>query len=140
MSISAQSPQPRQPQQKRGINLSWIVFLLILARPLWGIVRSIVPPQIANNDLIAVVVGVIVLSAFVFAVARLGRGRGGDTRLPTGSEPSRPAAPTRVGTWEPAALPSKAPQFEPIITGKVALAGVVLFAIFAAAFLFILSS
>ncbi len=139
MPITAQSGPPRQPKQKRGINLPWIFFLLILARPLWGIVRSIVPPQIANNDLLVVVVGVIVLGAFVFTVAQLGRSRGGDTRLPTGSPPARPFSSTRVGTPQRATLPSGAPQFEPIITGKVMLAGAVLLAIFAAGFLFLLS-
>ena len=139
MPITAQSPQSRQPQPKRRINFSWIIFLMILARPIWGIVRSIVPPQIANNDMVAVVVGVLVLGAFVFTVSQLGRSRGGDTRLPTGSQPERPWSPTGMGTPRPATLPSGAPRFEPIITGKVVLAGAVLLVIFAAAFLFFLS-
>ncbi len=134
MPITAQTPPPRKQQPRRSPNLSWIIFALILARPVWAMVRSVIPPQVASNDVFAVGVGVLVLAAFFFTVARLGRGRGTDTRLPTGPQPDRALSIPRAAAPRPF-VQAGGPRFEPIITGKVVFAGVVLLALFAAVFL-----
>ncbi|CAA9255340.1 MAG: hypothetical protein AVDCRST_MAG26-2073 [uncultured Chloroflexia bacterium] len=138
MPITGQTPQPGKQEPRRSPNLSWIIFLLILARPIWTMVRSIIPPQVANNDIFAVVVGVLVLGVFFFTVARLGRGRNADTRLPTGPRQVRSSTTPRASVPRPV-LPAGGPRFEPIITGKVMFAGVVLLAIFAAVFLLLVT-
>ncbi len=129
--------RPRGPKRERGGNLSWLFFLLILARPLWGIVRSLVGPQISNQQIWLMIGGVLVIGAVVALIARNAGGSAEQSRLPTpsatgGSSLPRPATtnrPTIPMEWRPgsaAGYPSRPPQFEPVITGKVLLAGLVL--------------
>jgi|GEM_PF-7050221 len=129
--------RPPAPKRERGGNLSWIFFLLILARPLWGIVRSLVGPQISNQQIWLMIGGVLVVSAVVALIARNAGGRAEQSRLPTPSAtggsslPFPPATnrPAMPGEWRPGSssgYPSRPPQFEPMLTGKVLLAGLVL--------------
>lgn len=138
MSISPNAPRPDPPPRQPKGNLSWIFFLLILARPLWGILRSAVGPQLSNTQLWIVVIGVLALAALVLLAPRaLNRGPS-VTRLPT----SAPSVPPR----RPPALPQhpaldaslRPPHYEPIITGKVMLAGVLLLGMMGLGFVLLL--
>ena len=133
MNITANTPRPKPPKRERRSSLTWIFFLLILARPLWGILRSTIGAQISDTQLWILVVGVVALG-FVGLLATRGVGnRGADARLPTRIEPAQPLNPSRLPGGVRSSYPLGPPRYEPIITGKVALAGFVLAALMVAA-------
>lgn len=128
MSLTANTEPPRKPQPQRGSALSWIFFLLILARPLWGIVRSMVGPQISDSQLWLLVGGALALLAVVLLVRTIA----GLRDAPAGRLPPRPSPPTPSRPNAPVPAPApvagmpRSPQFEPMFTGKVLLAGILL--------------
>ena len=123
MSITANSSRPKPPRPERRSNLTWIFFLLILARPLWGILRSTVGAHVSNAQLWIIVVGVITLGLVGLLVSRAMDGRSSAPRLPAGAAPTRPLKPINIPTPTTSTYPAGPPRFEPIITGKVVLAG-----------------
>lgn len=149
MNFTANTPPPPAPKRERGSVWSWLIFLLILARPLWGIVRSLAPSQVSNSQLwlligapIALAVGFLVL----MSVARA-RNSSSTARLPIPTAPPqpmrpqqsaqpqssmRPQQPMQSAPWAPVQRP-QAPRFEPVITGRLALVGFVLAALIAGA-------
>ena len=133
MNITANTPRPKPPKRERRSVLTWIFFLLILARPLWGILRSTIGAQINDTQLWILVMGVVALGFIGLLVARSVGNRGADARLPTGVEPVQPLSPSRLPGGARSSYPVGPPRYEPIITGKVALAGFVLAALMAAA-------
>lgn len=136
MNITPQTPRPRPPRNQRGSRLSWLFFLLILARPLWGIIRSLVGPQVTNQQL-ALAIGGVVLAGIVVMLITRGASRfgSGDQTLSMPSQPVRDFRPPtgRNVTWT-APRPGyqgQAPRFEPVITSQVVLVGMVLGAVIA---------
>ena len=133
MSITANSPQPRPPKTGRGSALSWIFFLLVLARPVWSLLRSMVAPQIGTQTLAIILIGVVALAIVGVVVAR---SVGGDTTgpmLPGAGQVPRalPAAQLpRARVHRAAPL-----KFEPMITRKVVVAWIALAGLFGAGFL-----
>lgn len=153
MNITPQTPQPKPPRNQRGSRWSWL-FLLILARPLWGIIRSAVGPQVSSQQLALVIGGVVlagVIVMFFTSVATRSTSREQAPSMqsspapnyrPPAAGPSMPSTtPPRYGTnpslGKPPLPPStpfgQAPRFEPIITGKVVLIGAVLAVVIVAA-------
>lgn len=136
MNITANTPRPKSPKRQGPNIVSWIFFLMLALGPLRGIVRSLLPAWISDSQLLIMVLGVFALAVMVSLVARAFAGRSDAPRVPTipGSSGPRPqmSAPPRQ-RLEPARLPSSRspsgypgpPRFEPIITGKVLLAGFV---------------
>ena len=133
MNITANTPRPKPPKHERRSGLTWIFFLLILARPLWGILRSTIGAQISDTQLWILVVGVVTLGFVGLLVARGVGNRGADARLPTRVEPAQPLNPSQLPQDARPGYPVGPPRYEPIITGKVVLAGIVLAALMAAA-------
>ena len=138
MSITANSPQPKPPRRGQQSILSWVVFLLIFARPLWGILRSIIGPEVSDTQIWIMVAGITGLGIMVLFLSRAMRSGPANTSLPPRMEVPRPVQPMqRVEPPVPAAdaqrrappiqdYPLQPPRFEPIITGKVVVAGIVL--------------
>ena len=123
MNFTAQTPQPKQPKPAGRNYVSWIIFLLILARPLWGILRSLVPPGISSAQVVMIVTGVVALGVVVVIAARVRDSRPASARLPTTSyappQSTLPTMPRPTGGGM-----SRPPTFEPVITGMVILVGV----------------
>lgn len=137
MNITPQTPRPRPPRNQRGSRLSWLFFLLILARPLWGIVRSLVGPQVTNQQLGLVIGGVVLAGVVVMLITRgASRFGSGDQALSMPNQPVRDFRPQagRDMTWTappPSSYQGQTPHFEPVITGNVVLVGVILAAVIA---------
>lgn len=135
MNITSQTPQPQRPRGQRGNRWSWLFFLLILARPLWGIVRSLVGPQISNQQIALVIGGAVVAGVAVMFITRSAsrittREQSQSAPIPT-ARTYRPAT-GRNATWTPPQASSyqgQTPRFEPMITGKVVLVGIILAAL-----------
>ena len=124
MNFTAQTPQPKQPKPAGRNYVSWIIFLLILARPLWGILRSLVPPGISSAQVLMIVAGVLALGVVVVIAARVRDGRPASARLPTTAY--APPQSTRTTLPRPGGgTMSRPPTFEPVITGTVILVGLV---------------
>ena len=123
MNFTAQTPQPKQPKRAVRNYVSWIIFLLILARPLWGILRSLVPPGISGEQILMIVAGVVALGAVVVIAARVRDSRPATSQLPTSygaPQSTLPKMPRPAG-----GTMSRPPTFEPVITGTVILVGFV---------------
>ena len=134
MNITSNTPRPQPPRNQRGSRLSWLFFLLILARPLWGIARSLVGPQVTNQQL-ALLIGGVVLAGIVVTLITRGAGRAssrGDQSLPVPNQPARDFRPQvgRATSWNPPRTPKAytmdPPRFEPVITPKLVRGGCVL--------------
>jgi hypothetical protein len=144
MNVMANTPRPK-PAKGQGPGCgTWVFLLLILAGPVRNILGIVLGPGVSNTDTWLIFGGVVVLAGLVTVVSRAASNRsGGGARLPTGpsgpslpmgGSPARPRQLPPMTSSAPAGYPAGPPRFEPIITGKVVLAGVVLAAIFAAAF------
>ncbi len=123
MNFTAQTPQPKQPRKAGRSYVSWIIFLLILARPLWGILRSLVPPGISSAQVLMLVAGVVALGVVMVVAARVRDGRPAASQLPTSYAPPQSTLPTMPRPTGSAM--SRPPTFEPVITGTVVLVGFV---------------
>lgn len=111
-----------------GSLVGWLVFLLVFGRPLYGLVRSVTNGRISDQQLLIITGGVVALIAVGVIVQRVNRMRAsGTSTLSTPYlPPSNPATSLRqLNTKNDPSLPAT-PTFEPIITGKVVLAGIVL--------------
>ena len=157
MPITANSPQPTGPKRKRANIWSWLIFLLILARPLYAIATSIVPVQFNSLPIGPIVGGVVVLGLVVALVVNTARRRSNDTWLPTPAsppvqtnqrtmssqpamkmpKPSNPSLPSSRSNLPRSTIPSGAPRYEPMVTGKAVLAGIITGGIIAAAVVFL---
>ena len=138
MPITANSRQPKPPRRTQQSILSWIFFLLIFARPFWGILRSMIGPEVSDTPIWIMVAGITGLGIRVLFLLRAMRGGPANTSLPPRMELPRPVQPMqRVEPLGPSAdaqrrappirdYPLQPPRFEPIITGKVVVAGIVL--------------
>lgn len=126
------------PQRRRGSNWSWLIFLLIVfgptvigtLRPFFNDLVNVDQGQVNMDQVVIIAGGVLALAVLVLLVARV---RSAASRTPS-ALPTTYTPPT--GTISSATntpmLPT-APRFEPIITGKVVLAGVLLLMLLAGA-------
>jgi len=142
MGITANTPRPKPARNQNGGCGTLFFLLIILLGPGRGIVQGLLP-GLSNSEYFALAIGVIALVALVTAVRSAAGSRPGGTPapgLPRSSWPTVPAnAPTmpqppRLPQSRPMDLPGAAPRFEPYITGKVMLAGLILLLGFAGAF------
>lgn len=126
MPLTPNSPRTEPPRRERKSNLSWLFFLLVLARPLWGILRSTIGAGLSDTELWLVVGAVLGLAALVLLAPRARASWAQDKRLSTAPGPSRPNMPAlamRLPAGQPALRP---PRYEPIITANVVAAGLAL--------------
>lgn len=137
MTVTPRTPQSKQPKKEGRNYISWIIFLLILARPLWGIVRSITPPTINSQQILMIVAGVVALGVVTVIALRARDSRPPTPRSLTSYEQPRsnPKSPTLYSPpsstlpTQPRQMSStlpRTPTFEPAITGTVVLVGIVL--------------
>lgn len=141
--------EPPTPRKKgRGIGLGWIWLLIVLARPIYEFVRSFLSTMgggsLSSEQLLIIgggLVALLILGAIVIRVNRMREST--TTSLPTTYQPqqtpaSSPSGPPRSATAGQPFLPPT-PRFEPIVTGKVFLAGVLLAGLIGGAGLFLLT-
>ena len=133
MNITANTPRPKPPKRERRGIVTWIFFLLILARPLWGILRSTIGAHLSDTQLWILVVGVVALGFVGLLASQAIGNRGADSRLPTQVAPAQPLEPSRLPGGAQSRYPAGPPRFEPIVTGKVVAAGTMLAALMVAA-------
>ncbi len=140
--ITANTPRPK-PTRGQGPSCgTWIFLIVILLGPGRGILMALLGPRANDPRTLIVIGGVVVLAAMLVLAGRAASGRSSGPQLPTGpSTPmSMPRLPTPAAPMSPTVPGSRAgyplgpPQFEPIITGKVVLAGVLLLLVFAGIF------
>ncbi len=136
--------EPKQPQKKTGtLGCGWLLPLLIFGQPIISLVRRALAGRVDDQQLLIIGAGVVALLVMVVIVRRVNEARSNNTTsLPTPYQPPTtnppPFTQSRVQPGQP--LVPRPPQFEPIITGKVVLAGLVLAMLFAgAAFVFVIS-
>lgn len=122
MNFTAQTPQPKQPKRASRNYVSWIIFLAILARPLWGILRSFVAPSISGGQILMIVAGVVALTVVIIVAVRVRDSRP-TSQLPTSYGPPQSTQP--MMQRPSAGSMSRPPTFEPVITGTVILVGFV---------------
>lgn len=128
--------EQKSGKESKGFPFGLIVFLVVFGRPIYNLVRSLTRGIVTDQQLMIVAGGVVALVALAVIVQRVNQSRQGSTPYsPTSMTPTNPQ--TSLPTSNPTAslqqytrpgdarLPS-APRFEPIITGKVVLAGLLL--------------
>lgn len=144
---------PGNSQKRRGGSwVTWILPLLIFGPTIYRGIRNMAAGRLTDQQLLIAGAGIVLLAALVVIVQRINRSRNSSTSsLPTAYEPPKSigaappmmrvpspddefSAPSSTSAYGPRELSShtyvtRAPQFEPIITGKVVLAGVVLAAV-----------
>ena len=147
MNITSNTPRPKPTGKQRSGCITWIFLLLLLSVPGRNILAAIlhsVAPQISSGQLWLILGGIVALGVVVTSITRAVRNRPVDTQLPTGPGPStqiprpdgtpiRPSQPPQAPSSSVSGYPSGAPRFEPIITGKVIVAGLLLAALFVGA-------
>jgi hypothetical protein len=109
--------EPR-PTKRSGGGWGWVVPLLIAAPTIINLVRSRARSILSDEQLLMIGAGVAALVVLVVIGRRVWQRNAVVPRTPT------------YNSQQSASLP-QAPRFEPIITGKVMLAGLVLGALFA---------
>lgn len=130
MPIVSGNEPPSGKQKPQSASWAWLIpFLLVFGRPIYQAVRNATAGRVTDQQLIIVGAGVVVLLVVVAIVQRIHRSRtAGATRLPTTYTPPTPLSrPSSDQSFVPSA-----PHFEPIITGKVLVAGIILAAIMGA--------
>jgi hypothetical protein len=127
MSIVSGNQPPKQ-RRRSGPSIGWIVPLLIFGPTLYNLARRSLAGRFTDQQLILLGGALAVLVAFIAIGRWLSNQRRSDgPALPPGYQPSPPKEP-RSSLPRPAS-PSytpQAPRFEPIVTGKVIIAGAVL--------------
>jgi hypothetical protein len=118
------------PQTKRsgsgGLGCGWIVPLLILAPTIIRYVRQSTAGWLDDQQLLIIGGGLGILAAFVLIVRQVNRQDRAGTPWPPSSTPQPSAlSPEQLQQRSKAGLPAPL-RFEPIVTGKVLLAGVLL--------------
>lgn len=134
-------PGNEPPEQKQRTSLGgWIVPLIIFGPMLYNLVRNATRGVLTDQQLLIAGGGLIGLVALVAIARRVGQSRASSaSSLPTSYTP--PSTPPRQLNGYTSSTPSQyrtqldkpyvpqPPRFEPIITGKVLLVGVVLAAL-----------
>lgn len=161
---NVQGSDPRGPQKRAGGSwIGWIVPLLIFGPTIYRGIRNMVAGRLTDQQLLIAGAGLVLLVALVVVVQRIQRSRNSSaSSLPTAYQPPKSvvAAPVVApvpssddkATWSSSTdgyarrelssdtYVTRAPQFEPIFTGKVVLAGIVLAAVLSAIGLLLLQA
>jgi hypothetical protein len=120
----------------------WIVFLLVFGRPIYNVVRSLTNGILTDQQLMIIAGGAVALIALTAIVQRVNRARqdGAPTLSTSYTTPSNPAASLQQYMQASDSKLPSAPRFEPIITGKLVLAGFILaLLLFGGGLLFVLA-
>lgn len=112
------TPNNEQRPTKRSGGWGWLVPLLIAAPTIINLVRSRTAGMLTDAQLLIIAAGVAVLVVLVVVGRRTWQSNAAAPRTPTYNPQQSAGTP-------------QAPRFEPIITGKVMLAGLVLGVLFA---------
>lgn len=126
-----QGNEPRQPQRSAGGSVvGWIIPLAFLGPMLYRLLRNATAGLLTDQQLVIAVGGVVAFGVMVWVLRRVnGLRASSTTHLPAAYELSKPDLSRqpamdpvrRDGSYVP-----QPPRYEPILTGKVVLAGVVL--------------
>jgi hypothetical protein len=124
--VAGNDPSPQK--KASGPGFGW-VSLLFIGVLLFRVVRNMTAGLLTDEQLAILVGGVIALIGLAIIVQRVNRSRANNSpSLPTTYQPQQPSYPSSTG-YSPirseARPPTNAPRFEPIITGKVFLFGLV---------------
>lgn len=132
--VSGNEPPPTR--NTRGSLIGWVFPLLFFGPMIYNFVRSATRNVVTDQQLLIVAGGVIGLAAMVVIARRIGQNRSSSTgSLPNSYTPPPnlvPPSRTQVSQYRapaPKQYVPPPPRFEPIITGKVFLVGVVLAAL-----------
>jgi|GEM_PF-5135143 len=132
--VSGNDPEPSE-QQRRGIGCGWIVPLVLFGPTIYRYIRSAAAGRITDQQLLIIIGGVVALIALVVIVRRVNQSRAsGTTSLPTTYTPPTTIDPAHYQSTQTTTSKSyvpSTPRFEPVVTGKVFVAGVVLAALIA---------
>ena len=154
MNVTSNTPRPKPTGNQRSGCITWIFLLLLLSVPGRNILVAIlhsVAPQISSSQLWLILGGIVALGVVVTSITRAVQNRPVDTQLPTGPRPTAqtpqpgrmptgPSQPPQIPSSSIPSYPTGAPRFEPIITGKVVIAGLVLAALFVGAGLLLVAT
>lgn len=118
---------PKPAKKSSGFPFGLIVFLVIFGQQIYGFVRGLTRGIITDQQLMIVAGGAVALVVLAVIVQRVNQSRQGSTTYTPPSLPtSNPTASLRQYTTPGSPSLPSAPRFEPIITGKVVLAGLFL--------------
>ncbi len=122
--VSGNKPQPKR---SGGIGWGWLLPLLILGPTIARFVRQSTAGWLTDQQLLIIVGGLAILIAFGIMIHRVNHAERGGTSLPQPPVPKAPTSASLQQLRKPSndSLPPS-PRFEPIITGKVLLVGVLL--------------
>lgn len=122
--VSGNEPQPKRSS---GLGCGWLLPLLILAPTIARLVRQSTAGWLTDQQLLILVGGLTVLIAFGVMIQWANRANRGSTNLPQAPVSKAPISASLQQPRTPSndMLPPP-PRFEPIITGKVLLVGVLL--------------
>jgi hypothetical protein len=120
--------EPQSAKNRGGSIIGWIVFLLVFGRPLYNVVRSLTTGIVTDQQLMIIAGGALALIALAVIVQRVNRSRQDSTPTLSSSYPvpSNPAASLQQYMQPSDVKLPQTPRFEPIITAKVVLAGLLL--------------
>ncbi len=110
--------QEQRPTKRSGGGWGWLVPALIAAPTIINLVRNRARGILTDEQLVMIAAGVVALVVLVVVSRRVWQRNADVPRTPTYNPPQSAGV-------------SQAPRFEPIVTGKVMLAGLVLGALFA---------
>lgn len=119
--------EPKSGKKSGGFPFGLIVFLVVFGRPIYNLVRSLTQGIVTDQQLMIVAGGAVALVALAVIVQRVNQSRQGSTPYaPSYTPPSNPTASLQQYTAPVDVRLPSTPRFEPIITGKVVLAGLIL--------------
>jgi hypothetical protein len=118
---------PKSAKKSSGFPFGLIVFLVVFGRPIYNVVRSFTRGIVTDQQLLIIGGGVVALVALAVIVQRVNQSRQGSSPYtPTYTPSSNPTASLQQYTTPGDVRMPSAPRFEPVITGKVVLAGLLL--------------
>ncbi len=120
-------PGNEQPRKTSGGSLwGWIVFLAVFGRPIYGFVRGLTNGFLSDQQLLILLGGAGALIVLATLVRRLRRSESAGPRMPSTPYPPPQSPYTGAQSMRASGVAPSAPRFEPVITGKLVLAGVIL--------------
>ena len=120
-------PGNEQPNKRSGGSLwGWIVFLVVFGRPIYGLARSLTNGFLSDQQLLMLLGGAGALIVLATLARRIKRSESASTTTfaPSYTPPQSPSSSAQL--MRAASVTPSAPRFEPVITGKLVLVGVIL--------------